>query len=105
MKIKFLYAVFLAAGIALAGCGSVGKDFDASQVKQITQGATTKQEIQNMFGEPFRTGVQNGHPVWVYEKSTYSALGKDTTKSLIVEFDDNDVVRKYQVMSNVPEDK
>jgi outer membrane protein assembly factor BamE (lipoprotein component of BamABCDE complex) len=103
MKIKQFYAVFLAAVILLAGCGSIGKDFDASQVKRITQGTTTKQEIQNMFGEPFRTGIQNGNPVWVYEKSIYRAIGEDTTKSLIVEFDEYDVVRKYQVMSNVPE--
>lgn len=103
MKLKVFHAVCLAVAFLLAGCGSIGKDFDISQVKNISQGTTTKQEIQNMFGEPFRTGIQNGYPVWVYEKSTYNALGKDTTKSLIVEFDENDVVRRYQVLSNEPE--
>ncbi|CAI2719028.1 outer membrane protein assembly factor BamE domain-containing protein [Nitrospina watsonii] len=100
MKINVLFAVLLAGGLTLAGCGSVGHDFDLSQTQHISQGTTTQQDIQSMFGEPFRKGIQNGHPVWVYEKSTYSAIGKDKTKSLIVEFDDQGVVRKYQVMSS-----
>ncbi len=100
MKAKGLVLICVAVFLLLSGCGSVGKDYDSSKVKDIQSGTTTKADIEAMFGKPYKTGVQNGHPVWVYEKSTYSAIGKDVSKSIIVEFDNNDVVRKSQVMAN-----
>jgi len=100
MKAKGLVLVCVAVFLFVSGCGSMGTDFDSTKVKDINSGTTTKADIESMFGKPFKTGVQNGHPVWVYEKSTYSAVGTDTSKSLIVEFDNSGVVRKYQVMSN-----
>ena len=84
------------------GCGTVGKDFDMEQAQAIENGKTTREDIALMFGEPFKVGVQNSHPIWVYERSKYKALGDDTSKSLIVEFDDNGVVRNHSIMSNEP---
>ena len=100
MKAKGLVLACVTVFLFLAGCGSMGTDFDASQVQNINAGTTTKADIESMFGKPFKTGIQNGHPVWVYERSRYSAVGSDTSKSLIVEFDNNGVVQKYQVLSN-----
>ena len=90
----------LAIVFAFSACGTVGKDFDIDKAEKIVKGMTTKDDIQAMFGPPFKKGVQNGHPIWVYEKSVYNAVGKDITKSLIVEFESNGVVSKYQIMSN-----
>ena len=84
------------------GCGTVGKDFDMEQAKTIENGKTTREDIALMFGEPFKVGVQNNHPIWVYEKSKWKAIGDDTSKSLIVEFDDNGVVRNHSIMTNEP---
>jgi len=84
------------------GCGSVGKDFDVEQAQTIQNGKTTREDIALMFGEPFKVGVQNSHPIWVYEQNKYRAIGEDTSKSLIVEFDDNGVVRNHSIMSNEP---
>lgn len=84
------------------GCGTVGKDFDMEQAQAIENGKTTREDIALMFGEPFKVGVQNSHPIWVYERSKYKALGDDTSKSLTVEFDDNGVVRNHSIMSNEP---
>ena len=100
MKVKGLALACVTVFLFLAGCGVMGTDFDASKVQSINVGTTTKADIKSMFGKPFKTGIQNGHPVWVYERSRYSAVGSGSSKSLIVEFDDNDVVRKYQIMSN-----
>ncbi|MCZ6512730.1 MAG: hypothetical protein O6857_02275 [Nitrospinae bacterium] len=86
----------------VAGCGTVGKDFSVEQAQAIENGKTTKEDIAVMFGEPFKTGIQNGHPVWVYEKSKWALIGDEPTKSLIVEFDDKGVVRSHQVTSNEP---
>ena len=84
------------------GCGSVGKDFDMEQAQTIQNGKTTREDIALMFGEPFKVGVQNSHPIWIYERSKYKAIGDDTSKSLIVEFDDKGVVRNHSIMSNEP---
>jgi outer membrane protein assembly factor BamE (lipoprotein component of BamABCDE complex) len=84
------------------GCGTVGKDFDMEQAQAIENGKTTREDIALMFGEPFKVGVQNSHPIRVYERSKYKALGDDTSKSLTVEFDDNGVVQNHSIMSNEP---
>ncbi len=86
----------------IAGCGTVGSDFSVEQAHSIENGKTTKEDIAQMFGEPFKTGIQNGHPIWIYEQNKYKAMGDDTSKSLIVEFDDKGVVRSFQVTSNEP---
>ena len=86
----------------VAGCGTVGKDFSLEQAQAIENGKTTREDIAVMFGEPFKTGVQNGHPIWIYERNKYKAIGDDTSKSLIVEFDDKGVVKSHQVTSNEP---
>lgn len=86
----------------IAGCGTVGSDFSVERAQSIENGKTTKEDIAQMFGEPFKTGIQNGHPVWIYEQSKYRAMGDDISKSLIVEFDDKGVVRSHQVTSNEP---
>ena len=84
------------------GCGTVGKDFDMEQTKTIQNGITTREDIALMFGKPFKVGVQNSHPIWVYEENKYQAVGDDSSKSLIVEFDDNGVVRNHAIMSSEP---
>ena len=92
--------LFLLAGTV--GCGTVGTDFDIGRAHDIKNGKTTKDEIAQMFGEPFKTGIQNGHPVWIYEQNQYKAIGDDTSKSLIVEFDEKGVVRHHTITSNEP---
>ena len=85
------------------GCGTVGTDFDIEQAQTIQNGKTTREDIALMFGEPFKVGVQNSHPIWIYEQSRWQAIGDSSSKSLIVEFDDNGVVRNHSIMSNEPD--
>lgn len=97
--ILFVLIACMAVG---SGCGSVGKDFDTDMAQTIEKGKTTKSDIKRMFGTPFKTGVQNGNPVWVYEKNVYRTLGKGSSKSLIVEFDSNGIVKGHQIMVDEP---
>lgn len=85
------------------GCGTVGKDFDIKQAQTIQNGKTTKEDIALMFGEPFKIGVQNSHPIWIYERNKYRVIGDDSSKSLIVEFDDKGVVQNYSIISSEPD--
>jgi hypothetical protein len=53
-----------------------------------------------MFGEPFKTGSQNGQPVWIYEYNHYHAIKDDKSRSLVVVFGSNGVVQSHQFMSS-----
>ncbi len=88
--------------MGLIGCGTVGKDFNETQVNQIVNGQTTREDILSMFGQPFKKGIYNGRPIWVYEYNYYHSLGDDTSKDLIITFDSNDVVKTHQLMANYP---
>ncbi|MGD0960992.1 MAG: outer membrane protein assembly factor BamE [Methylomonas sp.] len=103
MKIHAFTAVnfrslLLIIGIAatqLTGCFTVGQEFAASRVPEIKVGQTRKQEINDMFGTPWRTGMEDGHPTWTYGIYKYSLFGNSDTQDLLVRFDTQGVVRSY----------
>lgn len=78
-----------------AGCATVGKDFATHNVDQIRIGETTRQDIQQMFGEPWRTGVEDGKRTWSYGKYRWSAFGDAETTDLVVRFDGDGRVSSY----------
>ena len=84
------------------GCGTAGKNFDASKVENIVNGATTRSNIKKMFGEPFKIGIQNGQPIWVYENHHYSIIHEETSKDLIIIFSPDGIVQSHQFMSSKP---
>ncbi len=96
--------IVIAVGIVLIsnGCGTVGKSFNASKVETIVNGTTTQSDIKKMFGEPFKIGIQNGQPIWVYEDHHYSIIREKTSKDLIIIFGPNGIVQSYQFMSSKP---
>ena len=84
------------------GCGTVGKSFNTSKVESIVNGITTRSDIKKMFGEPFKIGIQNGQPIWVYEDHHYSIIGEETSKDQIIIFSQDGIVQSYQLMSSKP---
>ena len=84
------------------GCGTVGKSFNTSKVESIVNGITTRSDIKKMFGEPFKIGIQNGQPIWVYEDNYYSIIREETSKDLIIIFSLDGIVQSYQFMSSEP---
>ena len=84
------------------GCGASGKSFNTSKVESIVNGVTTRSDIEKMFGEPFKTGIQNGQPIWVYEDNHYSIIREETSKDLIIIFRPDGIVQSYQFMSSKP---
>jgi outer membrane protein assembly factor BamE (lipoprotein component of BamABCDE complex) len=96
MKYKLLAAVFVSL---LIGCGTVGKQFDSSKVKDISKGATTKSQILEMFGLPFKEGFQDGLVTWTYQFDSYSSIGSNQYKDLVILFDSRDVVKSYRYTS------
>jgi len=96
--------LFILVGIILlqGGCGTTGKSFNTSKIESIVNETSTRAGIKKMFGEPFKTGIQNGQPIWVYEDHRYSIISNDSSKDLIIIFGPNGVVQSHQFMSSEP---
>ena len=99
---NFIGLISFVVILILSGCGNVGKDFNTSKVESIVNGTTTQSDIKKLLGKPFKTGVQNGQLIWVYENNNYYIIGKDTSKDLIITFDPAGIVKSYQLMSSDP---
>lgn len=98
--------VMLAMALVFTGlsCARVGKDFPTDPVKTITIGQTTKADIRNLFGEPWRTGIENGQRTWTYGYYRYKLFGTTVTRDLLVRFDDRDRVASYTYSTSDYED-
>ena len=81
--------------LALNGCASVGRDFPTHLVTQIRIGETTQADIRAMFGEPWRTGIENGQRTWTYASYRWSAFSETQTTDLVVRFNDDGTVASY----------
>ncbi|MGH7805989.1 MAG: outer membrane protein assembly factor BamE domain-containing protein [Candidatus Binatia bacterium] len=92
----------LGAALALTiGCLGVGSNFPSAAVTKIDKGVSTKKEIRRMFGEPFRTGVDNNYESWTYVYNRWTPFGKARSKDLYVVFNKDGTVRAYTYNSNL----
>ena len=100
---NYIGLVFVVGIISISnGCGTVGKNFNTSEVENIVNGTTTQSDLKKMFGKPFKIGIQNGQPIWIYEDHHYSILREETSKDLIIIFGLDGIVQSHQFMSNEP---
>ena len=102
-KWDLLAAGLLAAGLA-AGCATIGHDFPAASVHQVTIGQTTQDELLRMLGQPWRTGIEDGKTTWTYGYYKYSLFGRTRSRDLVLRFDDNKVVKSYTFNTTEPQD-
>ena len=95
------WTLLAALSLPFTGCmPSVGRPFPVQQVRQIEIGVTTKAEIRKMFGDPWRTGVEDG-----FRTYTYGEYSVKMSRDLVIRFDDQDVVKSYSFSSSYPEDE
>lgn len=76
-------------------CATVGRDFPDAKVAQITIGETTQTQVREMFGAPWRVGIEDGQRTWTYGRYKYRLFGHSNTKDLVIRFDDDLVVSSY----------
>lgn len=98
-KLASLLLIGSISATQFTGCFTVGQEFAASRVPDIKIGQTRKQDISQMFGTPWRTGLEDGHPTWTYGIYKYSLFGGDDTQDLLVRFDSQGVVHSYTFSS------
>jgi outer membrane protein assembly factor BamE (lipoprotein component of BamABCDE complex) len=102
---QFFASLTVAGALLLAGCLNVGRDFETQGVRQLQIGRTTQSQVRELFGEPWRTGVEDGRRTWTYGRYRYALLGATQTRDLVVRFDDRGVVTSYTFNSTDPNDE
>ncbi len=96
-------ATLTGAVLALSGCLTVGEEFP-TEVTWITQGKTTRAEIEKRVGKPFRVGYDSGQMTYTYAFYRYSVFRPARTKDLTVRFTDTGAVASYSFASSFEED-
>lgn len=89
----------------MAGCLSVGREFPVAPVTEIRLHETTRAEVERMFGEPWRTGLDDGLRTWTYGHYRYAVFRETKTRDLLVRFDDEGRMVSYTFNSIRPEDR
>lgn len=92
---SLLGAGVLTAAVLAAGCATVGQDFPTHNVDEIKIDQTTRAEVQEMFGEPWRTGLEDGKRTWTYGTYRWSAFSDAETTDLVVRFNEDGTVDSY----------
>lgn len=96
------YTLLLLTGLLstqMTGCFTVGQEFAATRVPEIKVGQTRKQDITEMFGTPWRSGLEDGRPTWTYGIYKYALFGATDSQDLLVRFDNQGIVRSYTFSS------
>ena len=102
LNLRPLTTLMLLVALSLPATGcmpTVGEAFPFYKVRQIEVEKTTMAEIRDMFGEPWRTGLENGERTW-----TYGEYGVNISRDLVIRYDDQNVVKSYSFSSSEPED-
>lgn len=94
-------AIFLCV-LLLSACMTIGREFPVNLVARIEIGKTTRGQIVEMFGTPWRTGIEDGKKVWTYAQYRYGITGQSEARDLVVRFDDQGLVTSYAFSSSVP---
>lgn len=101
MRLITTLTLFTALSLPFSGCmPSVGRPFPVERVRHIEIGTTTRADVRQMFGEPWRTGIEDGFRTW-----TFGEYSMKKTRDLVIRFDDRNVVKSYSFSSSFPEDE
>jgi hypothetical protein len=90
-----LVALIISMSFLASSCATVGRDFPVASVPDIRIGETTQADIREVFGPPWRVGIEDGRTTWTYGKYRYRLFGERSTTDLVVRFDAGGVVASY----------
>ena len=93
--LSLLFPALLGLVLMLTGCLSVGKEFKFVDVPKIKAGKTTINDIEEMFGIPVRTGVDEGRLVYTYADYYADIFGDFSGRDLVIKFAANKTVYTY----------
>lgn len=100
----------LALALALAllpvvgGCVTVGRDFPVAPVNGLEVGRTTRADVREAFGPPWRTGLEDGQRTWTYGYYRYGVFSEAYARDLVLRFDDRGVLASYSYNTTARDD-
>lgn len=94
LHIKNTLLALILVGL-FAGCATVGQPYAEHKVADIVIGETSKADIQIMFGNPWRTGLESGQQTWTYGNYRYSAFSDAQTSDLVIRYNKEGKVSSY----------
>ena len=104
MKHRVSIVVLASVLCAGSGCFTVGNNFPSRPVRKIEKSVTTKPEIEKLFGDPFRKGLDDGYESWTYVYNRWNLFSTTRSKDLYVVFNRDGTVRSYTYNSNLEEE-
>ncbi len=99
MRPRILRCALPLAVAGLSACATVGHDFASEPVTVLKIGETTQADVQRLFGDPWRTGVEDGERTWTYAHYRYALFGTPRAKDLKISFDAGGRVSSYTYSS------
>ena len=87
-----VWPLLLGATLWLAGCVTVGVEFNQDALDQIKVGVTTTEEVRTLLGNPIRTGLEDGKLTWTYMRYKASLGGTVEGHDLVLRFDEKNRV-------------
>lgn len=102
MSVRFMS--MLAGPVMIAGCASVGQDFNMSDVDAFKPGVTTLSDAKEKLGKPYSESVDTFGRKTVIWVSSQGGLTKVRSKGVSIIFDRNEkmqsVVHKSSTEAN-----
>lgn len=95
-------ALLLSACLA---CATIGRNFDATQLRWLREGATGKADVQEKLGPPWRVGTDSGDLTWTYGYYQYRAVGETNSKDLVIHFRPDGKVKSYTLNTSFPSER
>lgn len=97
-RIKFLWLPLSILG--LGACATVGNEFPQDYASKLVIGKTTRAEVTQQLGQPYRTGLDSGDPTGSYIYYHMGFFVNPVTQDLTIRYDGQGVVKSYTYNAN-----
>jgi hypothetical protein len=90
MRNLFATRLLVLIGLVLAGCVSVGRDFDIAKADQLIPGVSTEADAKRLLGEPItvQRNPENRHDLFIWQNVYGTGLGTGGGQKLAISFDE-----------------
>ncbi len=96
-----LSALLVLCAFSLA-CFHVGREFPTEPIAKLEIGSTTRDQVREIFGPPWRTGIEDGDETYTYGRYRYALFSQPRASDLVLRFDERGLLRSYTYNTTEP---